>query len=163
MNKYKNTHPDDVGKVQAEAIRFATDDGKYEVVYRSKNNLDGLYHIIHSQGLHTFTKTGVRLAHIWYIDEGIWDEETKTVNAVIPNLEFENDSYANYFDFLTGIPSMTYFMNLAEENRKRLRNSGKTPIFLYLDLSGMKFYNHKYGFDKGDELLRSFANNLSDC
>lgn len=82
---------------------------------------------------------------------------------LVPDITFENLKQFDKFDFLTGLPSMSYFLELTREYREQLHQSGKVPVFIYADLSGMKFYNHKYGFATGDELLRSFAAILADC
>ena len=63
----------------------------------------------------------------------------------------------NYYDLLTGMPGMTYFFELAEKQRKEMIQSGGRPAFLFFDLSGMKFYNQKFGFAEGDRLLREFS------
>ena len=69
----------------------------------------------------------------------------------------DNILKGNYYDLLTGLPGMSYFFELVRKKRKSLIQSRKTPAFLYLNLSGMKFYNQKHGFDGGDRLLRSYA------
>lgn len=69
----------------------------------------------------------------------------------------ENVRKGNYYDLLTGLPGMTYFFELSEKSRSRMRKEGGKPAFLFLDLSGMKFYNQKFGFAKGDLLLQAFA------
>lgn len=67
----------------------------------------------------------------------------------------------NNYDYLTGLPSMTYFFELAESGCQTIAESGGKPAFLFVDLSGMKYYNQKYGFEKGDALLQSFAQLLT--
>ena len=49
-------------------MRFATEGGTYDVVYRSKVN--GVYCIIHATGEHIYAEDGTRLAIIWYVNEG---------------------------------------------------------------------------------------------
>ena len=63
----------------------------------------------------------------------------------------------NYYDLLTGLPGMTYFFELMARKRKKMKEAGQTPAFLFLDLSGMKFFNYRRGFAEGDRLLQSFA------
>ena len=63
----------------------------------------------------------------------------------------------NYYDLLTGLPGMTYFLERTEKRRADLLKKGGRPALLYLDLSGVKFFNHRYGFTAGDKLLQSFA------
>jgi len=63
----------------------------------------------------------------------------------------------NYFDLLTGLPSMTYFFELSDAAKDEIIKNGGVPYMLYMDFSGMKFFNNKYGFSEGDKLLQEFA------
>ena len=72
---YRYTHPDDVVRIANEAFRFATDGGKYEVLYRTRTKDDPNYKVVHAMGRHIFTEDGVRLAHVWYTDEGTYAED----------------------------------------------------------------------------------------
>ena len=40
-------------------------------------------------------------------------------------------------------------------------DQGKASVLLYMDLTGMKHYNHKYGYAEGDKMLQNFARLLS--
>ena len=66
------------------------------------------------------------------------------------------------YDNLTGLPRMSYFYELAEAGRDRVREKGGTPVLMYVDFSGMKFFNTKYGYFEGDNLLRAFAKILAN-
>ena len=63
----------------------------------------------------------------------------------------------NYYDLLTGLPSMTYFFELADSEKDATLKRGGEPALLYMDFNGMKFFNQKYGFSEGDRLLQAFA------
>ena len=60
-------------------------------------------------------------------------------------------------DALTNLPNIKCFFKLAEAERARLREEGRRPVLLYLNLNGMKYYNRQYGFEEGDRLLKDFA------
>ena len=161
---YKDTHPDDVARIAEEAIRFATEGGEYDVVYRSKSVTADGYRVIHARGEHTVTDTGVRLAYVWYIEEGPYredDEGTGLSRTLCNALHAEAFLKANQYDYLTGLPSMTYFFERAETERAAYLSDGKVPVFLYMDFCGMKFFNTKNGFAKGDKLLRAFSKVLN--
>lgn len=66
----------------------------------------------------------------------------------------------NYYDLLTGLPGMTYFLDLADKKRKEILEKGESPAFLFLDLTGMKFFNQEHGFEAGDRLLKDLADLL---
>ena len=65
------------------------------------------------------------------------------------------------YDFLTGLPSLTYFFKLAERARKDMHNQNIPSVMLFVNLTGMRFYNQKYGFSDGDLLIKEFSGILS--
>ena len=164
---YRFTHPDDVARIADAAYRFISDGDKYEVIYRTKLPDSSDYRIIHAYGKRVYTDTGVRLAHIWYSDEGIYmeDEELQEIrlNQSLSDALHEN-SYlnTNRYDPLTGLPNMTYFFELSDIGNANIRKKGKRYTMLYMDFVGMKFFNSKHGFAEGDKLIRSFAQLLKD-
>ena len=159
---YRNVHPDDVARVGNAVFRFMRDGGRFESVYRLKQHNGSNYIVIHAYGQHIYTETGVRLAEIWYADEGVYSEEEKSDSSELDQslnkaLHEESILRASYYDYLTGLPSMTYFFELAEAGKEAIREKGDNPALLYMDFSGMKFYNTRHGFAEGDKLLRAFA------
>ena len=160
---YKDVHPDDAARIADVAIQFATQGGKYETIYRTKKKETNEYIIIHALGEHVITETGVQIAHVWYTDEGEYkDGDSSGLNRLMNNaLHADSILKANRYDYLTGLPSMTYFFELAEIARNDMQEAGKSPALLYINLVGMKHYNYRYGFAEGDNLLRSFAKLLS--
>ena len=163
---YKETHPDDVARVANAAVRFATEGGSYEVIYRTRTKRGQEYRVIHAFGEHVVTDSGVRLAQVWYSDEGVYTEESAqhgaALNQALSDALHENSLVkASQYDYLTGLPSMTYFFELAEAGKQRIREAGGNPVLMYMDFSGMKFYNSKHGFVEGDKLLQSFAKILA--
>lgn len=159
---YRNVHPDDSARLGNAVFRFMRDGGRFESVYRLKNPAGSGYIIIHAYGEHMFTETGERLAQIWYANEGEYAEErnsgrTELSESLSNALHEESILRASYYDYLTGLPSMTYFFELAEAGKQAIRAEGENPVLLYMDFSGMKFYNTKHGFAEGDKLLRDFS------
>jgi diguanylate cyclase (GGDEF)-like protein len=161
---YKGVHPDDVARIANAAYHFATEGGRYETVYRTKTAHGSDYRVIHAFGEHVYTDTGVRLAHVWYSDEGAYleDDHDSEFSRALSNALRENSILkASQYDDLTGLPNMTYFFELAEAGRTRIREKGGNPVLLYMNLIGMKFYNMKHGFAEGDKLLRAFSKMLA--
>ena len=166
-NMYKDTHPDDAARVANAALRFATKGGKFEVIYRSRIKDSNDYRIIHSYGEHVFTDDGVRLAHVWYTDEGVYKQNHAKqgieLTESLSNALHENSMVkASQYDNLTGLPTMSYFFELAEIGRDHIIENGGIPVLLYTDFSGMKFFNTKYSFLEGDRLLQAFAKILAN-
>lgn len=60
-------------------------------------------------------------------------------------------------DYLTGLLNVEGFLELAEEEKKKLMESGESPVILFLNLDGLKFFNRKYGFQEGNRLLQAFG------
>ncbi|MBQ6401980.1 MAG: GGDEF domain-containing protein [Firmicutes bacterium] len=163
---YSTAHPDDASRIADAAYRFAMEEAPFEVVYRVRAGKEAAYRIVHARGEHVYLKDGTRLAYVWYTDEGNYTGEDDTQKEALRDvfrsaLREESMIKANYYDNLTGLPSMSYFFELVEAGRKELRRQGKTPAVLFFDLSGMKYFNQKYGFAQGDQLLREVAGVLS--
>lgn len=164
---YKNAHPDDVARIANAALRFATEGGTYEVIYRKEARGGSGYRIVHAYGEHVYTDTGERLAHVWYCDEGpcaeAYDGQGFGLNQTLNNALHENSMVkASQYDYLTGLPNMAHFFELAEVEKERLRTLGARPVLIYMDFVGMRFYNAKHSFAEGDKLLRSFARTLAE-
>ena len=162
---YKAVHKDDAARIADAALRFALEGGRYEVIYRSKALGSDGYRTIHATGEHVTTEEGVRLAYVWYVDEGPYEEDeegTDLLHAMNIALHEESILKANQYDYLTGLPSMAYFFELAEAARNRCVKEGREPVFLYMDFCGMKFFNTKNGFAEGDKLLLEFSRLMKD-
>ncbi|SFD05353.1 EAL domain-containing protein [Butyrivibrio sp. YAB3001] len=164
-NMYRYAHPDDVASLGDAAYRFATEDVPYDVIYRIDR--DGEYRIIHSYGRHIYKENGVRLAFIWYTDQGVYVEDGKNekdgvLNALKKQLAERSYNIRVEHDYLTGLPSMTYFFDLAEAGCKEIRSKGKMPAIMFMDFNGMKVFNQKYGLQEGDRLLKTFSEEIID-
>ncbi len=161
---YKYTHPDDKERALKSAFRFAQgkDSDEYDAIFRTKAGVDSDYQVIHAHGKHIFTETGVRLGHVWLMDEGRYvegdeasgSEMNRELNSI---LHEESILKATHYDPLTGLPNLAYFFSLCEIGKEKVFREGKIGVLLYIDLNGMTYYNHKYGFAEGDRLLKTYA------
>ncbi len=159
-NMYRDTHPDDLAIIGDAALRFAAEDKPYDVIYRFKKN--GEYRIVHSYGKHIYKENGVKLAFIWYTDQGVYidddrNEEESLFDFLKNQLQERSYSIKEGHDYLTGLPSMSYFFELAKAGCDEIRRNGKMPVILFIDFSGMKAYNQRHGLDEGDRFLKDFA------
>ena len=159
---YRDTHPDDVARIANAAARFAAEGGEYDVVYRTRKKGTSDYLVVHAKGEHVYTDDGVRLAQVWYMNEGSYTEgaakEDNAFAGTLSNVLREQSMLSDSkYDYLTGLPTMTYFFELAEAGKKAILQNGGLPMLLYIDFSGMRFFNTKHGFAVGDQMLRAFA------
>ncbi|MER2151823.1 MAG: sensor domain-containing diguanylate cyclase, partial [Candidatus Limivicinus sp.] len=163
---YRSIHPDDKARIADAALRFTAEGGEYNVVYRRPES-DNQVSVIHAQGRHVYTETGARLAYMWYSDEGDYTESREEggvnlIRSFNQMLREGSMSRKMHYDTLTGLPNMTYFFELAEAGIKNLVMSGREPAILFMDFSGMKSFNNKYGFAEGDKLIRAFGHLVAE-
>ncbi|MDT3843194.1 MAG: EAL domain-containing protein [Bacillota bacterium] len=165
-NMYRDTHPDDMATLGDAAYRFATEGSSYDVIYRTKR--DGRYRIIHAYGRHIYKENDVRLAFVWYTDQGEYTDRMlifRNNRADLPDflvhqLTERSRTSRMEHDYLTGLPTMTYFFDLAEAGCREIREKGKVPAILYMDFVGMKAFNQKFGMEGGDRFLKIFADRI---
>ena len=159
---YRATHPDDKTRVADAAYRFAAFDAPYDIVYRTRTLKDPDYIILHAYGKSIYPKPGVRLCLTWYANEGACAEDRGTYESVLNQtlnrfLKEESQYRGSYYDYMTGLPNMAYFYELAEAGRKRMREQNIDSAILFFDLTGLKRFNRWHGFSEGDRLLRAVA------
>ena len=65
------------------------------------------------------------------------------------------------YDSLTGLPNVGYFFKLCENGETGVHADGRQGCLLYMDLNGMKYYNHRNGYSEGDKLLKAYAEHLA--
>lgn len=161
-NMYEDTHPDDKSWIADAAVKFATNEGRYNVVYRSRSPKDGDYRILHAIGEHVYTEDGTRLAYVWYTDEGPYSSQSHDSLLAVDfdirhALRDKNAPKNTSYDVLTGLPTMSYFIDLVNQWRREHRGGNGNTAIVYMNLCGMKHYNRRFGFAEGDNLLRRFA------
>lgn len=153
---YKDTHPDDKARVADAALKFAAGGDNYDCVYRTMSKFTNDYVILHAHGEHFFTPSGLMLSATIYMVEGLNGDNPLTeklasnFNDIMTKESLIRD---NFYDTLTGLPNMSYFLQLAEAGGRRYRKDGYTPAMVFFDLTGMKYFNEKYGLREGDNLL----------
>ena len=113
--------------------------GESEIRYGSAD-----YTVIHAQGKHVYTDTGVRLAYIWYTGEGVYrDEDVQGQGALDQSFSqvLREGSLVRqiHYDTITGLPNMTLFFTLAEAARGKPEERVPQSALLYMDLNGMKY------------------------
>ena len=162
QNMYRDVHADDRERLSGAMLRFSEGKEELDVVYRTREGMESDYRVIHARGSHMHTGTDDRIAHVWYMDEGVYvegDEESGTLMNQALNRALHEESILNasHYDGLTGLPSLTWFFQLCEAKKTETPGEGRQNILLYIDLNGMKYFNHRYGFAEGDKMLKAFS------
>ena len=161
-NMYEDTHPDDKSYIAEAAVNFAVNGGKYNVVYRSRSLSGSDYRILHAIGEHIYTEDGTRLAYVWYTDEGPYSSQSHDSLLAVDfdirhAMKGKNAEINSSYDVLTGLPTMSYFIDLVNQWRRDHRGGNGNTAIVYINLCGMKHYNRRFGFAEGDHLLRRFS------
>ena len=167
-DRYQLVHPDDIARISEASYRFSTTGAEYRVVYRTKTAKRKDYIIIRARGEHVLTPTGERLAYVWYEDEGRYSELAPDVGVDLNKtygqlLDQVSANRGEHYDYLTGMPNMAHFFELADAGIRRMFQEGVQPVLLFMDMSGMKAFNVKYGFAEGDKLIREVGALLKRC
>ena len=162
-NIYKDVHPEDTPGLKNAALRFMAEGGLIQEIYRCRKKDGSGYRVIRLYGELLDIEDGTRVALLCLTDEGDYHEGnvTELNQAFSQSIRDKQVENTVRYDFLTGLPNLSYFFELAEIERRFVLDQDGLPALLYIDLSGMKFYNHKYGFAEGDKMLRRFTMLLS--
>lgn len=150
---YAGVHPDDKEGMEEKAIEFAKNGAPYDVTYRQKIGDDPNYHTIHAFSHRFPVEEGLFLEIVWYQDlalEGDGLGKDDFLQATLLPVK-------SLYDPLTGLPNMLFFLENAEKKKNEYLKNGKKVVVLAFDLTGMKGFNMKYGIEKGNVLLCSFA------
>ena len=158
----QSIHPADQERFSGAVLRFSDGKEGLDVVYRTSEGMKSDYRVIHARGTHVHTEDGTRIGYVWYMDEGVYVEGNEDAGTQINQmlntaLHEESILHATNYDSLTGIPNLPWFFKLCEAGKARVLSEGKQGALLYIDLNGMKYFNQKNGFAKGDRLLTAFA------
>lgn len=68
-----------------------------------------------------------------------------------------------HYDALTGATNRYLFTDRVKQAIARVKRVKESLSFMYFDLDKFKKVNDDYGHNIGDEYLKSFVNNVSDC
>ncbi|MBQ4465296.1 MAG: bifunctional diguanylate cyclase/phosphodiesterase [Oscillospiraceae bacterium] len=83
------------------------------------------------------------------LTQALKDEHLEEVNAYLNKISVNDE--------LTGIHNMVFFRSEAEKLLGYITTDKENIVFLYFDIENFKYYNEKYGFHEGNELLRKVA------
>ncbi len=62
-----------------------------------------------------------------------------------------------FYDALTGLPNLSYYRVRLPKAYQIIKERGERPSIIYTDVIGMRRYNDMFGFEAGDNLLKTVA------
>ena len=135
MNKdmYDSCHPDDVVRLADMVKRLSIDKEEVKTIYRRKAH--GSYRVFRFHGVNIYKDNGVRLMNSWFADEGPYiegDDTDSFTNSISRAVNERTQLHLFNHDYLTGLPSMAHFFELAQNGRDQMLNEGKKPCMLFL-------------------------------
>ncbi len=153
-----NVHKDDVEGFKEKASSLVNGGDELDLYFRFHSSSNSLYHSIHALG-RRIKLEGDDFLFVWYNDLARMDDDT---------FVFDERAYDNtvsiikkyYDDELTGLPRMANFVHHVQELLSTPYIDEKNYVLLAFDLTGMKAFNMKYGFENGDRLIISIADIL---
>lgn len=89
---------------------------------------------------------------------GPYDEEKLRAGIVESNIATHARAYE--INQLTGLPSMAYFITHSEQMLGRFADLERRPVIGLLNLVHFHDYNDRFGYARGDELIRAMADIL---
>ncbi|HZT96082.1 MAG TPA: GGDEF domain-containing protein [Chloroflexota bacterium] len=75
-------------------------------------------------------------------------------------LEYRRESHINV---ISGLPDRAAFEEALERELNRAERSGAAFTLVFLDMDGLKWVNDHYGHDRGDELIRTVAETITQA
>ncbi len=75
-----------------------------------------------------------------------------------------HEAYTRYqeksIDPLTGLYTRSYMRFKAQEAVRKIWDDGDRPVLYYFNIRSLHLYNSKYGFERGDELIRLLSDSI---
>ena len=102
------------------------------------------------------------LAGYAYLPVRIVAERPVFMTETIRSQAKKDQRWAMYYDYMTGLPSMTYFFELAEAGRKRMAEQQVESAIMYFDLTDLRNFNRWHGFAEGNRLICAVAKILAN-
>ena len=132
---YSTAHPDDASRVADAAYRFATQGGRYEVVYRVKAWRSSTYKIVHSIGEHVFTVPKERktinskdlFRHRYLPDDRRWTMVMTVLYSA--NVQYGLAMFEMDFEYFNYLEYLTYQLSAAVKIQELIRKHGKDLSF----------------------------------
>lgn len=67
------------------------------------------------------------------------------------------------YDLLTGLPNFYQFLDIAGRRANEIFKSGGHPVVIYFNITNLKMYNARAGFEKGSVLVKKAAEHIRNA
>lgn len=152
---YRKMHPNDAGKLMETSRKFSTAE-ELSVIFRVMRK--GSYHPVLFHERPQTMEDGSVLYFVSYTDM----DEMKEGNVREYLAYQDRQSQILYQDDVTDLPNINYFQNFAPGTLREYLDRGQQPLVIFLDVQGMHSYNDRFGYEKGDLLLKETAEIIRD-
>ena len=150
---FEFTHPEDAPLAAYAGQEFVKNNAPYSVRLRIKLRGMEYYHVVHSIADKVTMPDGTVLGFFLYTDTDRRELDMEQVKHRFD--KFQRDII--FHDTLTGLSNFKYLHTFGMEYVAKIKRSGRKPVLVYINLSGMKSYNTIFGINGGDELLVNTA------
>ncbi|MCR5666202.1 MAG: GGDEF domain-containing phosphodiesterase [Eubacterium sp.] len=150
---YLQVHPDDKEWLKHDITNFIRKMNDLDVVYRNKIHNGEGYRMVHAIGKWQLMNDGSEMACLAYYD--MMDPAGKLGKLFSGAVEGEAETL--FRDNLTGLHNVTYLRQFSDERLQLLRSLEKQPFLIYININSLHDYNSRYGYSRGDDLLRLYA------
>ena len=153
---YEKVHPDEAAKLKVISDDFITKHLDYDITFRARRD-DG-YHLLHAVGYWQTMPDGSEMAVIAYSDMQHYED---SIGKIARDYQlYQKDDF--YTDALTSLPNINYLNKYGRDRGREYFTNKSVPVFIYFDVDSMQSYNNRYGFNRGDDLLKLVANVISN-
>ena len=155
---YGNVHTDDVHWVHEAILRFKREHSHLDVIIRYKRRLRDDYMLLHVIAKWQRMEDGSEMVLFAFDDmrntessfNGIFNSYDNVLKEMI------------YTDSTTGLPNLIFVRQIADDKVHKLMACGDKAALIYVNVNAMHSYNTRFGYEKGDELMRLIAGVLQE-
>lgn len=165
----QDVYQEDAARLFDHANRFANQNGDYDIYYRIRRPGQKEWHTIHAVGSRVSYGDKSFLI-VFYMDETAAldqnsfrkvienaDQKQSIQDKINQKLEMENELHKNQYDDLTGLPNLGHFFQVVPGQIRQMREEGKKPAILWIEMIGLRDYNTMNGFKSGNSLLQGLG------
>ncbi|GAA0507703.1 hypothetical protein GCM10011581_20510 [Saccharopolyspora subtropica] len=107
-------------------------------------------------------RSGQPLSRIWADYHAVRVQGRSRVLVVLQSVHTDVSHSHGLLDPLTGLPGRVLLLDRLEQSLVRARSRGMLTTLVLVDVNRLVEFNAEFGFDRGDDLLRTLADRLRE-